>query len=140
MSRPEANRIPLVMIVDDEADIATYLRFALEEHGFRVMTFSDARSARAAFDELAPDLVCLDLLMPRHTGLSLYAEIVRHPHLGGCPVVIISGLAVRNDLPNMLLRAGELPMPAGFIDKPIDIDELLETLDNLLRKNAGVVR
>ena len=138
MSHRDADRAPLVVIVDDAVDIVTYLRFALEEHGFRVMTFSDAESARSALERCEPDLVCLDLLMPRHTGLSLYAEIVRHPRLSRCPVVIMSGLAVRNDLPNLLRRAGDLPRPARFIDKPIDIDELLETLRALLVRNAGV--
>jgi acetyl-CoA carboxylase beta subunit len=55
-------------------------------------------------------------------------------------VVIISGLAVRNELPKMLQRAGDLPMPAGFIDKPIDIDELLKTLASLLAADVGVDR
>jgi DNA-binding response OmpR family regulator len=138
MSQRDADRNPLVVIVDDEVDITTYLRAALEENGFQVLTFSDAESARTALEECEPDVVCLDLLMPRHTGLSLYAEIVRHPRLDRCPVVIISGLAVRNDLPAMLERAGDLPRPAGFIDKPIDIDELLNTLRNLLGRDAGV--
>jgi DNA-binding response OmpR family regulator len=129
---------PLVVIVDDEVDITIFLRAALEEHGYRVATFSDAESARSELEELEPDLICLDLLMPRHTGLSLYAEIANNPRLGRCPVVIISGLTVRNDLPKMLERAGELPMPAGFIEKPIDIDELLQSLGALLGEDAGV--
>jgi DNA-binding response OmpR family regulator len=133
----DASRDPLVAIVDDEVDITTFLRLALEEHGFRVMTFSDADAAMATFRQTEPDLICLDLLMPRHTGLSLYAEIVRDPRLSTCPVLIISGLAVRNDLPDMLQRAGDLPAPAGFIDKPIDIDEFLINVDAALGKNVG---
>jgi DNA-binding response OmpR family regulator len=127
----------LVVIVDDEVDITTYLRLALEEHGFRVMSFSDADAAMAELRETVPDLICLDLLMPRHTGLSLYAEIVRHPRLGRCPVLIISGLALRNELPEMLRRAGDLPLPAGFIDKPIDIDEFLEQVVAAVGRPVG---
>jgi DNA-binding response OmpR family regulator len=140
MNHVDAKRGPLVVIVDDEVDITTYLRFALEEHGYRVMTFSDAESAKVALQGCEPDVVCLDLLMPRHTGLSLYAEIVHHARLSRCPVIIISGLAVRGDLPGMLRRAGDLPMPAGFIDKPIDIDELLKTLGAVLDGRPGAAQ
>jgi CheY-like chemotaxis protein len=129
---------PLVVIVDDEVDIATYLRLALERHGFRVATFSDAESAEAALEDSQPAAICIDLLMPKHSGLSLYKAIVDSPRLRRCPVIIISGLAMREDLPDLLQRAGGLPMPKAFIDKPIDIDDFISTIDSLLAANSGV--
>jgi DNA-binding response OmpR family regulator len=138
MTLSSVGRGQLVAIVDDEVDITTYLRLALEEHGFRVMTFSDAEEAKESLGKLEPDLICLDLLMPRHSGLSLYVEIVQDPRLRSCPVLIISGLAVRDDLPEILGRAGDLPTPSGFIDKPIDIDEFLATVIDLLESRRGV--
>ena len=129
---------PLVVIVDDEVDIATYLRLALEEHGFRVATFSDAESAESALEDMEPDAVCLDLLMPKHSGLSLYRAIVDHPRLRNRPVIIISGLAMRDDLPALLRRSGDLPMPKAFIDKPIDIEDFVSTINSLLAASSGV--
>jgi CheY-like chemotaxis protein len=137
MNTGEDRLAPLVVIVDDEVDIATYLRLALEEHGFRVATFSDAESAGTALEISEPAAICLDLLMPKHSGLSLYKSIIESPRLRRCPVIIISGLAVRGDLPDLLQRAGGLPMPQAFIDKPIDIDEFIATLDSLLVANTG---
>jgi len=138
MKTVEENAVPLVVIVDDEVDITTYLRLALEEHGFRVAAFSDAESAEAALEAGEPDAICLDLLMPKHSGLSLYKAIVESPRLHSCPVVIMSGLAVRGDLQALLERAGGLPWPAAFIDKPIDIDEFISTLESLLSARTGV--
>jgi DNA-binding response OmpR family regulator len=138
MKTAEDSLAPLVVIVDDETDIVTYLRLALEQHGFRVATFSDAESAEAALEISEPEAICLDLLMPRQSGLSLYKKIVESPRLHRCPVIIISGLAVRDDLPEMLERAGSLPLPAAFIDKPINIDDFVSTLDSLLAANTGV--
>lgn len=138
MSTGNERLAPLVVIVDDEVDIAAYLRLALEGHGFRVATFSDAESAGAALERMEPAAVCLDLLMPKHSGLSLYRAIVHHPRLRRCPVIIISGLAMRDDLPALLQRAGGLPMPKAFIDKPIDIEDLISTIDSLLAANSGV--
>lgn len=134
----EESSVPLVVIVDDEVDITTYLRFALEEHGFRVAAYSDAESAEAALEVVEPSAICLDLLMPKHSGLSLYKAIVESPRLCRCPVVIMSGLAVRDDLAGLLLRAGGLPWPAAFIDKPIDIDAFISTLESLLSARTGV--
>jgi two-component system phosphate regulon response regulator PhoB len=137
MSRSHASRRPLVVIVDDEVDITTFLRLALEENGFRVMTFTDADVVMTSLRQTEPDLICLDLLMPRHTGLSLYAEIVRDPRLSTCPVLIMSGLAVRTDFPDMLQRAGGLRPPAGLIDKPIDIDAFLKKVNAVLGRIVG---
>jgi len=138
MNKAETGSGPLVVIVDDEVDITTYLRFALEEHGFRVAAFSDAESAKAAIEVAEPDAICLDLLMPKHSGLSLYKAIVESPRLFSCPVVIMSGLAVRGDLSDLLERAGGLPWPAEFIDKPIDIDDFVSTLKSLLSARSEV--
>jgi len=137
MSTVEESLAPLVVIVDDEVDIVTYLRFALEEHGFRVAAFFDAETAKRALEDSEPAAVCLDLLMPKQTGLSLYKAIVESPRLRRCPVIIISGLAVRSDLPGLLKRAGGLPFPAAFIDKPINIDDFISTLDSILVANSG---
>jgi twitching motility two-component system response regulator PilH len=140
MNTGEDGLAPLVVIVDDEVDIATYLRLALDRHGFRVAAFSDAESAEEALEISEPAAICLDLLMPKQSGLSLYKAIVESPRLCRCPVIIISGLAVRGDLPDLLQRAGELPMPQAFIDKPIDIDEFIATLESLLAANTGFER
>jgi DNA-binding response OmpR family regulator len=140
MNMDDDGLAPLVLIVDDEVDIGAYLRLALEGHGFRVATFSDAESAEAALETADPAAICLDLLMPKHSGLSLYRSIVESPRLRRCPVIIISGLAMRDDLPGLLQRAGDLPMPQAFIDKPINIDDFLATIDALLLADSGVER
>ena len=122
---------PLVAIVDDEKDIVTYLRFALEDHGYRVMTITDSSTALERLIAAGPDVICLDLLMPKHTGVALYAEIIRHPDLAGCPVLIMSGLTPREDLPKLLEEAGGLPPPAWFVEKPIKAAQLLDALSEL---------
>ncbi len=132
------DRRPIVAIVDDEEDILIFLCLALEDHGFDVVVTSDADSAFLFLVEKKPDLICLDLLMPRHTGVGLYGEISRHPELSKCPTLIMSGLAVRGELPDMLRRAGDLPEPQAFIEKPIVIDELVATINRLVGRSVEV--
>lgn len=130
-------RAPLVAIVDDERDIVTYLELALQDHGYRVCTATESPTALEQVIAAGPDIICLDLLMPRHTGMALYAEIVRHPHLGQCPVLIMSGLTRKEDLSKLLEEAGGLPEPAGFLEKPIRIEQLLEALRDQVGPGEG---
>ena len=122
----------VVAIIDDEEDITTYLRIALEDEGYRVTSTTDASTAMEMLAVEKPDLICLDLLMPEQTGVSLYASLVGHPTLNGVPIIILSGLTNREGLPAILEDAGDLPQPAAFIEKPVEVDELLDTVRNLL--------
>ena len=122
---------PLVAIVDDEEDIVTYLRLALEDHGYRVMTITDSSTALERLIDAGPDVICLDLLMPKHTGVALYSEIVGSPDLKGCSVLIMSGLTQKDELPGLLEQFGGLPEPQCFLEKPIRIKNFLEALSEL---------
>jgi len=132
MSLDPRRGVPTVAIVDDEEDITTYLRVALEDAGYGVVATTDAASALGLLSRSKPDLICLDLLMPEQTGLSLYASLVRHEQFRETPIVILSGLTSREGLPEMLARANGLPEPAAFIEKPVDIEQFLRTVRRLL--------
>jgi DNA-binding response OmpR family regulator len=132
MSALPESRAPVVAIIDDEEDIVTYLRVALEDEGYDVIATSESANAIELLDDTTPDLVCLDLLMPERTGISLYATLTRHTRFGKVPVLILSGLTTREGLPAILEEAGGLPEPAGFIEKPVDIDQFLDTVRRVL--------
>jgi two-component system chemotaxis sensor kinase CheA len=138
MSEPEPTRTPVIAIVDDEQDIITYLRVALEDHGFRVVATTDPASAPALLEQACPDMICLDILMPEHSGLALYAEIMRHERLASVPVVILSGLNANDDLITRIWTANDLPAPASFIEKPVDVEHLLRTVLAVLGHQVGV--
>jgi CheY-like chemotaxis protein len=138
MSEPDSTHAPLIAIVDDEEDIITYLRVALEDHGYRVVATTDPATAPALLDQASPDLICLDILMPEHTGLALYGEIMKRPRLASVPVVILSGLNANDELLNQIWDANRLPAPASFIEKPVDIEHLLRTVRAVLGRQVGV--
>jgi len=132
-------RSPRVAIVDDEEDIATYLEMALEDRGYDVVTTSNPKEAMDLLISSEPDVIFLDVVMPGQTGIAVYAEILGHPRLRECPIVIMSGLAVGAELKGILERAGGLPEPAGVMEKPIGIDELTSMVERLLGRRAGGV-
>jgi len=125
-----------VILIDDEADIALYLQTALEDGGYTALVASGAAEGMKLIREEAPDLVCLDLLMPEETGMSLYQKIKSDSRLKNTPVVITSGLSLSRELKDIdFLRLSDgtvLPEPEGFIEKPIDVDEFLEMVKGLI--------
>ena len=95
--------------------------------------------ALEAMRESMPDMVLLDIMMPGRTGLSLYASIRRDPDAKGIPVVIISGYARKDEFKLMDLvgpDSEELPAPEGYLEKPISVPGLLETLERILARPA----
>ena len=131
---------PLVALIDDEVDITTYLQIALEDNGYRVMTINEAREAIERLASSPPDMIVLDLLMPVMTGVSLYRGIAEHARLRGTPIVILSGLDVSDELPRLFGEQGELPRPAAVIGKPVDIDEVLLTVEQVVGRGAELAR
>jgi chemotaxis family two-component system response regulator PixG len=132
---PQQTR-PLVAIVDDEVDITTYLSVALEDHGYQVVACNDAERAVESLAGSRPDVILLDLLMPLVTGVSLYGALAAHPALRETPIVILSGLDVRHELPDLLREGGDLPPPRAFIDKPVDVEEVLLVLEEVVGRPA----
>ncbi len=138
MTRPSFSEPPLIAIIDDEADITTYLGVALGDNGYRVTTTNDPAAALAMLEEEVPDLICLDILMPEQTGLALYTEIVQHPRLAAVPVVILSGLTMNDELMERIWRNSALPAPVSLLEKPVDVDRLLRTIRAILHQPVGV--
>ena len=79
-------------IIDDEEDVRLYLATALEDSGFEVQCAHDVDSGLEMLKIFQPDIVCLDLLMPGRSGLTLYREIKERAELAECAVLIVSGL------------------------------------------------
>ena len=119
-----------ILVVEDEADVSRYLTAALEDEGYEVETAFDAVGGLAAITEQQPDLVCLDIVMPGPTGLSLYREIRENEKLAGMPIVVVSGLSPQ-DAKSTMGFGESLPPPDAFIEKPVNIVELIETVGRL---------
>ena len=132
MNAPNNSRPPLVTIVDDEEDITTFLGLALEDAGYRVVTTNESATALQILRQDPPDLICLDLLMPHRTGASLYLAIRQDPQLAEIPVLILSGLNARDELQEILRQEGEPAPPAGYLEKPLEQELFLDTVQQLL--------
>ena len=112
-----------ILVVDDEADVRSFLTAILKKNGYETVTASDGRKALEIVKEQPIDLVTLDLMMPNQTGTDFYRKLVKDDKLSQIPVIIISGLTGRH------LAVKE---PVAVFDKPIDPDELMAAVERAL--------
>jgi CheY-like chemotaxis protein len=112
-----------ILIVDDEADVRTYLEVLYQENGYETAVATDGDEALPMVREFKPDLISLDIIMPRETGQKFYRELAKDPEFSKTPVIILSGVTRYKEL--FAREHKTMPKPFAFIEKPIDKDELL---------------
>jgi DNA-binding NtrC family response regulator len=123
-----------IMVIDDERDILTCLDEVLSAEGYRVTGVVSGAEALDLLPQDPPDLVMLDLRMPGMNGLEVLQAIRRTNR--ELPIVVCSALgSYKNDFE---IISGNV---AAFLDKPMDLDKVLETVASLVGEgeDAGVV-
>ena len=122
-------RQPLIAILDDEPEIRSLLKDALEEAGFRCMAFARATEFEAALNRVAPDVCLVDLGLPDRDGLAVVHRLALE---SGAAIVIISGRAqVQDRVTGLELGADD------YIIKPFDPAEVVARVRVRLRKGRG---
>jgi CheY-like chemotaxis protein len=117
------NNNPLVLIVEDHADTREMLRVILNMIGCRVIEAEDGEQAMSVAEKGHPDLILLDVKIPRQDGLAVTRLIRAHPVLNGVPIVLITGM----DTPQLHREA----LSAGCNDcliKPLEFERLQELI------------
>ena len=118
-----------VLVVDDDPTVRTLFVDILPEAGYRVVGAENGYVAEDLIRDLFPDLILLDLHMPRGSGFSLLNNMRKHPRWQAIPIVIVSGYL---DQIELLDEAGLTVV--GRIGKPVDIDRLLALVRETLGK------
>lgn len=117
---PETRRpAPLVLVVDDEPGIVDFLRYALEDHGYRVETAHDGRSALEQINHEVPEFVITDLMMPHIDGWELCRRLRRRSDTRTIHIIAMSAVDMRGVQADAFLR------------KPFELTELLNTLGRI---------
>jgi CheY-like chemotaxis protein len=118
-----------VLVVDDDPAVRTLFVDILQEAGYRVVGAEDGYVAEDLIRDLFPDLILLDLHMPRGSGFSLLNNMRKHPRWQAIPILIVSGYL---DQIELLDETGLTVV--GRIGKPVDIDRLLALVRETLGK------
>jgi len=122
---------PRILVVDDEADISTVLSVTLRRAGFEVNTAGDGIEAIEAIRREAPDLVILDVMMPRADGLETLKRIREHGPTVNLPVIMLSAKAQLADKIRGFDRGAD-----DYVAKPFEPSEMLVRVQSLLKRTA----
>ena len=120
-----------ILVVEDEENIRTLLAMRLKVSHFRVLTAGDGDQGLAVIREKKPDLVILDLMLPKITGYELCRMIKFDEALKSIPVIILSALERQVDRE----RASQAGADAYFI-KPFELDLLIIKINQLLQHSS----
>lgn len=116
-----------LLLVDDERDLVFYTKLFLEEQGYEVVEAYDGQQALELLQSHRPDLIILDVAMPRMTGWDVLAEIQQDPEKADIPVLMLTARAEDADK----ARGWELGV-TWYQTKPFELDELAMIIERIL--------
>ena len=125
-----------VLVVDDDPDVRLLSVTVLEENGYTPLEAEDGESGLKKIKSEKPDLVILDVLMPRQSGVRLYRELKTSKALKDVKVIILSGIAKKTFMRSQkaLTEFGgeQIPEPEIYLEKPVEPDELADVIKKVL--------
>ncbi|MFL6312095.1 MAG: response regulator [Terriglobales bacterium] len=117
-----------ILIADDKATSRELLRTVLERQGYEVMEAADGEEALQKALAEFPDLILLDLQMPRRTGYEVLGELRKHTRHAALPIIALTASAMQGDR-ERALAAGF----TGYLAKPVALVHLREEVQRLLQ-------
>ena len=130
---PTSPSKPYVLVVEDEAALATMLRYNLEKQGFRVEEAVDGQEALTRIAEAVPDIVLLDWMLPVMSGIEVCRQIRRRPATRDLPVIMVTARTEDQDAVRGLNTGAD-----DYITKPFNMEALLARMRALLRRSGAV--
>jgi two-component system phosphate regulon response regulator PhoB len=121
-----------ILVVDDEPDATELLAFNLQQAGYQVTTAVDGAEALHQAQALVPDLIVLDLMLPKLNGLEVCRTLKRDARTAAVPILMLTAKSAEID------RVVGLELGADdYVTKPFSPRELVLRVKNLLRRGQG---
>lgn len=126
-----------VLVVDDDPDVRLFSLTVLEENGYTPIEATNGEEGMQLIKKEAPDLILLDVLMPRESGIRLYRQLQTNSKLKKIPIIILSGITRKSFLRSQkaLTEFGgeEVPEPKTYLEKPVEPEELAAAIKAALQ-------
>jgi diguanylate cyclase (GGDEF)-like protein len=126
----EPNGKNVILVVDDDPDIARFVEVNLTLQGFEVMVAHDGEEALAVIAERQPDLVVVDLMMPKVDGLELTRRLRANPLTASIAIIMLTARGLTVDKVLGLTAGAD-----DYLVKPFDTLELVARVSSILRRN-----
>lgn len=122
----------LVLIIDDDDGVRELLTFLVKKEGYRVECAVDGEDGFQKAERLKPDLILLDLMMPRYGGFEVLRQL-QSSELARVPIVIITGRYTDRSTAEMIRQESNV---VDFLEKPLKPNVLAATLERLLKPRS----
>lgn len=125
-----------VLVVDDSDDVRKLVSKLVERGGYQAELAKNGIEGMDKVREIKPDLVILDILMPKQSGIRMYHELKTDEALKDIPVIMLSAIEEESFFRSQKVLdkfAGQsVPEPAAYIEKPEDPEELIKLMKKIL--------
>ena len=116
-----------VLIVDDEPNIVLSVEFLMQRDGLDVVTANDGQEALEVLASSRPDLMILDVMMPRKNGFEVCAEVRADPELAGMPILMLTAKGREAEMKKGISLGAD-----AYITKPFSTHDLVAKVHELL--------
>lgn len=117
-----------VLVVDDDPDVRSFVMTVLDENRYVPLVAKDGVEAFEMIEKDPPDLVILDVLMPRGSGIRLYHKLKTTEQYKRIPIIMFTGITLNSFLKSQKVldefKGEEVPEPDIYLEKPVDPEEL----------------
>ncbi len=121
-----------VLVIEDELDMRLFLKILLETNGYTPVIANNGREGLQKAKDHDPDLILLDVMMPRQGGARTYRDIKADPALKGIPVIMLSAVARATFFHYLKMldagRTDKVVEPEAYVEKPPDPQYLLKCI------------
>lgn len=121
-----------ILVVEDESTLLDTLTFNLRDEGYKVLTAEDGEQALEITRDKKPDLIVLDIMLPKLDGLSVCRIIRRDPEIAETPIIMLTARGTQGDKMVGLDSGAD-----DYITKPFALGELLARIRAVLRRAPG---
>ncbi len=122
-----------ILIVDDDRDFLEGTRIILEKNNFDVDVATSGRECLDKLRSFSPDLLILDIMMPEKSGFEVCKEIKNSLEYSKIPVIMLTALKQKLGKTSYSISQGLELEAEDYIDKPVEPEELISRINNLLK-------
>jgi len=128
-----------ILIADDEQDCIDFVREALADLPHEVLSARDGEEALQVARDQAPQLIILDVQMPKINGFDVFRQLRSDEKLASVPVIMLTAVTGRTGIPFSAEDMGQFmgSEPDAYIDKPIEPVVLRQAVQRLLKGRSG---
>ena len=129
-----------ILVVGDELDMRTFVCTLLGTCGYHSLVASDGEEGIQKAKKLRPELIILDVMLPKEGGIQMYRELKTDDNLKDIPVIMLSGISKKTFFHSQNIlnsyMGQSLPEPEAYIEKPPESEELIQLAESLLAREG----